>query len=422
MAKIEYKKRIIDNILDFKLKSKGAVLIEGCKWCGKTTTGLSFSSSVIRIDSPDKRDEYIRLSYLNPSFLLDGKTPRLIDEWQIAPRLWDAVRYKVDERGEFGQFILTGSSVPVESEEIIHSGIGRIVSIVMRPMSLYESGESNGSVSLFSLFDGKDINGHSNLTLKDIAFLTVRGGWPISIQKNNDVSLQQGKDFYRGLIERDIHKVSKEKIDTEKYNFFMKSYARNIGSMASLSKIAYGIENEERLARITADKYLSLSKKIFVIEELEAYSPLIRSRDNLRTSPKRYFVDPSIATSALHVGPERLMSELNTLGFFFENLVIRDLKIYADSFEGKVYHYRDKQNLECDAVISLEDDRYGLIEIKLATDRIDEAVKTLTKVEKELVSRGANKPSFSCIIVGIGEYAYRLENGIYVVPIGTLKN
>lgn len=422
----EYKKRIVDEILRKKLLGKGAVLIEGPKWCGKTTTAEQISKSILYMDAPADKEQNILLADINPSLLLSGETPRLIDEWQIAPKLWDAIRFEVDHRSSEGLFILTGSSVPADTKEVTHSGTGRFAWLTMRPMTLYESGESNGSVSLKDLFDNeKDINGINNLSLEDIAYLCCRGGWPRSVFMNKEVALEQAFDYYDAIVNTDISRVDGVSRNSERAKNLMKSYARNIGTQASLETIKNDIINNDTfsLDTDTVLSYINALKKVFVIEDSPAWNPNLRSKTSIRTSDTRYFIDPSIATATLGLGPKDLLNDLNTFGLIFETLCIRDLRVYADSINGAVYHYRDATDLECDAVIHLRNGEYGLIEIKLGGDKlIESGAETLIKLKNKIDTSKMKNPAFLMVLTSTGKYAYKREDGVLVVPIGCLKN
>lgn len=422
----EYKKRIVDDILVKKLKGKGAVLIQGPKWCGKTTTAEQISNSILYMAKPDEQEQNKILADLNPSLLLEGDTPRLIDEWQIAPKLWDAARYEIDHRNAEGQFIFTGSSVPANMDDVIHTGTGRFAWLLMRPMSLYESGESTGEVSLKALFGGAEsVRGINNLDMEKIAFLVCRGGWPRAVYMEEEIALEQAFDYYKAVVESDISKVDNISKNPERVKRLMRAYARNIGSQASNETIKSDmITNDSKtLDSDTVLSYVNALKKIFVIEESPAWNPNLRSKTAIRTANTRYFVDPSIAVAALGIGPKDLIADLNTFGLLFETLCIRDLRVYADSLNGEVYHYRDSNDLECDAVIHLRDGSYGLIEIKLGGDTlINEGAENLKKLQSHLDTDKMKKPAFLMVVTAIGKYAYRREDGVYVVPIGCLKN
>ena len=375
---------------------------------------------------PTKRMQNIQLAQMNPSLLLKGEVPRLIDEWQIAPILWDAVRFEIDHRNEEGQFILTGSSTPVKKDDIFHSGTGRFAWVTMRPMSLYESGESTGEVSIGDLFSQKEnISGTSKLTLNDIAFLTCRGGWPKATFMDEDASLEQAYDYYDSITKNDINEIDGVIKDNERVKRLMKSYARNQGTQISLSSIKDDIvaNDTESLSEDTIYSYINALKKIFVIEDVSAWNPNLRSKTAIRTSDSRYFIDPSIATAALGLGPNDLINDLKTFGLIFETLCMRDLKVYAESLDGNIYHYRDSSGLECDAVMHLRNGDYGLIEIKLGgDDLISEGIKNLKELNSKIDTTKMKNPSFLMVLTAIGDYAYKNEDGVYIVPIGSLKN
>ena len=420
-----YKKRIADSILQKKLKAKGAVLIEGPKWCGKTTTAEQISKSILYMANPENKEQNLMLADINPSLLLNGDVPRLIDEWQLAPKLWDAVRFEVDHRKSEGQFILTGSSVPADKSLITHTGTGRFSFLLMRPMSLYESLESNGTVSLADLFASKEISGVNNLSLEDIAYLCCRGGWPRSISMEKDIALEQAFDYYDAVVSSDISRVDGVKRESIRVKNLMRSYARNIGSQASIETLRNDIVNNDSfsLDSDTVFSYINALKKIFVIEDVPAWNPNLRSKTAIRSSDTRYFIDPSIATASLGIGPSDLINDLNTFGLVFENLCVRDLRVYAESINGSLYHYRDSSSLECDAVIHLRNGDYGLIEIKLGGDMlIEEGVTNLIKLKDKLDTTKMKRPSFLMILTATGNYAYKRKDDIYVVPIGCLKN
>lgn len=421
-----YKRRIADSILIDKLEEKGAVVIEGPKWCGKTTTAMQLAKSIIRMDEPGKRDVNIQMSEIDPSRLLKGDTPRLIDEWQIAPKLWDAARYEVDSRDEEGQFILTGSAVPVESNEIMHSGTGRFTWLTMRPMSLFESEESSGEVSLGELFSSpQTISGTSDMDIDRLAFLICRGGWPRAIDMKERAALAQSVDYYDAVVKSDINRADGVNKNPDRVRKLMRSYARNQGSQVpnTLIKDDIATNDVESLNEDTIVSYINALKKIFVVEEMPAWNPNLRSKTAIRTSNTRYFVDPSIATAALGINPGDLVNDLNTLRLFFETLCVRDLRVYSESLGGSVYHYRDKSGLECDTVIHMRNGTYGLIEIKLGGNKlIEEGAVNLNSLQDKIDTTKMNKPSFMAIIVGIGDYAYRREDGIYIIPISCLKN
>lgn len=419
-----YLPRITDKLLDERLKAKGAILIEGPKWCGKTTSAKEFAKSFIAMDEPDKTKQYKQMAELNPSALLEGETPRLVDEWQLAPNLWNAVRYEVDKRDDFGQFILTGSAVPAEFDASMHSGTGRISRLYMRTMSLYESKDSDGAVSLSNLFDDKEISCANHKTLDDIAFLICRGGWPISIKLEGKASLFQAIDYFDSVVKNDISRVDSVKRDVEKAKSLLRSYARHVGSQAPLETIRKDMlaNQADTFDQVTLYSYIDALKKIFVIEDAPAWNPNIRSKTAIRSTDTRYFIDPSIATAALGIGPKDLIQDLNTMGFLFENLAVRDLRIYSELLDGNVYHYRDKSGLECDAVIHLRNGSYGLVEIKLGGDKlIEEGAQTLKTLSDLIDTNSMKKPSFMMVLCAQAPFAYKRNDGVYVVPITSLR-
>lgn len=422
----KYRKRIADDILARKLEGKGAVLIEGPKWCGKTTTAEQIAASILYMDEPEKKEQNIVMSELNPKRLLKGAAPRLIDEWQIAPKLWDAIRFEVDHRGELGQFVLTGSAVPVDTKEITHSGTGRFTWLTMRPMSLYESGDSTGEVSLKDLFDGAlEIDGASELDIDRLAFLVCRGGWPQAVDMRDEIALDQAMDYYDAVVRSDINRADGVQKNTEKVRRLMRSYARNQGSQVANTVLAQDVSanDESSMSDETVASYINALRKIFVVEDMPAWNPNLRSKTAIRSSDTRYYIDPSIAAAALGIGPKDLMNDLKTFGFLFETLCIRDLRVFADALNGEVYHYRDKDGQECDAVIHLKNGKYGLIEIKLGGDKlIEEGAASLKNMEAKIDTDKMKVPSFLMVLIGIGDYAYRRQDGVYVVPIGCLKN
>ena len=424
MAK-EYYERIADRILADKLESKGAVLIKGAKWCGKTTTAVNIAKSVIYMEDPEKKQQYLQLAEVNPARLLQGDVPHLIDEWQLAPKLWDAVRFEVDQRDEFGQFILTGSAVPPDSSEISHTGTGRITSLLMRPMSLYESRNSDGSVSLSDLFSGgEDIDGSCGMTLDELTFLICRGGWPKGIGKKKKVALAQAPDYYDSLVESDISRVDGVERDPEKARRVMRAYSRSVASETSITALLEDVRGNDAgsFSENTLRSYLSAFRKIFVIEDVPAWNPNLRSKTAIRSSDTRYLVDPSIATAALGIGPEDLVNDLNTAGLLFENMCVRDVRIYAEALGGDIYHYRDRNGLECDTVIHLRNGKYGLIEIKLGGDKlIEEGSANLIRLRERIDFNKMKEPSFMMVLCGVAPFAYRRKDGVLVVPIGCLK-
>lgn len=421
----EYYQRVSDKVLLEHLESKGAVLIEGAKWCGKTTSAKHIAKSVIEMDRPDMTAQYQQMARINPSNLLEGEVPHLIDEWQIATNIWNAVRYEVDRRGEFGQFILTGSSVPAALDESMHTGTGRIMRMQMRPMSLFESKDSTGQVSLMDLFNKKDISTVDNHSIDEIAFLICRGGWPAALNHGKKVALKQAFDYYDAVVNDDISRVDRVKRDSERTKRILKSYARNVATQASLETIRSDVisNDVETFDKEALYGYLNALKRIFVIEDSPAWNPNLRSKTAIRTSDTRYFVDPSIAVAALGLGPTDLVNNLELMGLIFENLCVRDLRIYADALDGSVYHYRDKTGLECDAVIHLRNGSYGLVEVKLGGDQsINEGAESLLKLTSKIDTGKMKKPAFLMVLCGVAPFAYKREDGVFVVPITCLKD
>lgn len=423
---MEYKTRIADALLQRKLRGKGAVLIQGAKWCGKTTTAEQMAKSVIYMDDPQRKAMYLQLAEMNIKRLLAGDAPHLIDEWQLAPQIWDAVRFEVDHRQDLGQFILTGSAVPADKSKIDHSGTGRFSWLTMRPMSLWESGDSTGEVSLKSLFEGTEVvDGYARQELDDIAFLICRGGWPRAVTMDKDLALDQTKDYLDGVVESDISRVDGVSRSPEATHRLLRSYARNQGAQANIGTIKADMSmgDSYEISEKTVTQYINALKQIFVIEDSAAWNPNLRSKTAIRTSDTRYFVDPSIASAALGFGPNDLMDDLETMGLMFETLCVRDLRVYADTLDGQVYHYRDKNKLECDAVVHLRNGSYGLIEIKLGGESlIADGANTLNELANNIDTGRMKEPAFKMILTATGNYAYRLkDHDIFVVPIGCLK-
>lgn len=422
---IEYRPRIIDSVIKQKLKAVGAVLIQGPKWCGKTTTAEQIAKSKLSLGDPDELSKSKLIAIGSINSLLEGDTPRLLDEWQTIPRLWDAVRSEVDRRQSFGDFILTGSAIPLDDEEIQHSGTGRFAWLNMRTMSLYESGDSNGSVSLRDLFDGKSIKGESPLTVNDIAYLVSRGGFPNSLRiEDKEASLMVARDYVDGIIHSDLSRVDGVKRDPVYIARIMKSYARFQGEQAPLTRIVDDIAsaNGDAPSINTVVDYCNALRKIFVIDDISAWNPNLRSNTAIRTTDTRYFVDPSIAVAALETSPEGLLNDLRTFGFVFETLCMRDLRAYVESAGGSVSHYHDSNGLECDAVVHLYGGAYGFIQMKLggSPEEIDQAAAKMKDLADKLDERQP-KPTFCMVLTGGNKVAYRREDGVYVVPIGCLK-
>lgn len=433
MTTDNYKPRIADKILADLLDACGCVLIEGSKWCGKTTTAEQQAKSVVYMADPEDNTRNIQLAKTTPRFILKGDTPRLIDEWQVVPTLWDAIRGEVDHRHALGQFIITGSAVPVDRKDIIHTGTGRIAPLLMRPMSLWESGDSSGEVSLESLFNKPEqLMGESKIDIDELAYLVCRGGWPMAMQTSTrKAALKQATIYYNGLVgsgdgsDSDISRADGVRRSPERVKLLMRSLSRHQGTQASLDTIYDDMKanDDSSLNTGTISSYISALKKIFTVENMSAWNPALRSKTAIRTSDTHYFVDPSIAVAAMRIGPNDLLNDLETFGLLFETLAIRDLRIYTDALDGNVYHYRDKNNLECDAVIHLENGKYGLVEIKLGGDNlIDSGANSLNKLANKIDTTKMPTPSFLMVLTGVGRYAYKRDDGIYVVPIGSLKN
>ena len=422
-----YRQRIADQLLAFKLEVIGAILIDGPKACGKTSTAEQHARSIIYLDDPSTMEQNMQLVQTDIKQLLTGKTPRLIDEWQLAPQLWDAIRFEVDHRGDDGQFILTGSAVPADMEKVKHSGAGRFGWLTMRPMSLWESGESSGEVSLSSLMSNSiDISGTNPLTLEQVAFVPCRGGWPKAVTRtSNRAALIQIQEYFHAIIQSDISRVDKVNRDAERARRLLRSYARHQGAQVPISTIRADLVANEatEMSDNTIESYLNALRKIFIIEDMPAWNPNLRSKTAIRTSDTRYFIDPSIATTALGINPQDLIDDLKTFGLLFETLCVRDLRVYTDAIGGNVYHYRDANGLECDAVVHLPNGSYGLVEIKLGGDNlIAEGVANLNKLTSKIDTTRMKAPTFKMVLTAVGQRAYRRTDGILVIPIGCLKD
>lgn len=405
----------------------GAVLIQGPKWCGKTTTAEQQAKSIVYLDDPEYMEQNVELANLSPKKLLAGETPRLIDEWQLAPQLWDAARFEIDHRNEEGLFIFTGSAVPTDTNKIHHSGTGRFSWLTMRTMSLFESGESTGEVSLNDLFKtpNLDIFGTNSLNIDAIAWLICRGGWPRAATINKEVALDMAYRYYEAVVNNDISRIDNVKRDAERTKRILRSIARNQCAPISINTICADIENNDASAanRQTITSYIDALKKIFVLEDSPAWNPNLRSKTAIRSSETRYFSDPSIGAAALGIGPNDLINDLNTMGLFFEAMCVRDLRVYADALDGAIYHYRDSNGLECDAVLHLRNGDYGLIEIKLGGEKkIEEGAQNLKLLASKIDTLKMKAPSFLMVLTGTSKYALRREDGVYVVPIGCLKD
>ena len=419
---MEYLSRVVDKEIDELMEIMGAVLIEGCKWCGKSTTGMNHAKSIIEFQNPDRKQEYDRIKNTQPSLFLKGDKPRMFDEWQMYPVVWDSVRTDVDHSGEKGQYILTGSAKPSEGETM-HTGTGGISRVLMRPMSLYESGESTGEVSFSDILEGKDISGVSNLSLEDLASIIVRGGWPASIEVKSDAKYRFAKEYVKSLIHEEVKKVDGVERNPEKMQNVLRSLARNISTQVSNATLEGDVKNsfDNDISRPTLIDYLNTLEKLFVIEEVKATNLNFRSKYAIRTKPKKYFVDPSLATAILEMKPNDLIKDLNTFGFMFESLCMRDLKIYIGSYDGDITFYRDEKDFEVDVIFRTSSGKWGAIEIKLGAGYIDEAANNLLKFKERVDIDKCGKPSFLMVLTG-ADYSYKRDDGVYVVSIGTLKN
>lgn len=421
-----YRNRVADKMLRNQLEAAGVVLIQGPKWCGKTTTAEQQAKSILRMDYPKMSKEYLTLAENDPELLLAGETPRLVDEWQLAPQLWDTARYTVDRRSAVGQFIFTGSAVPADKSMIKHTGTGRFAWLTMRPMSLWESGESNGNASLVDLFAGQMESCIApDSSLEDIAFTLCRGGWPGSLNLKKTTALRVANNYVKAICESDISRVDNVQRDPDFALRLLRAYSRHQGGQVSVGTLYADLSANKggSLTENTISLYLSALRKIFVIEDMPAWNPNLRSKTAIRTSDTRYFVDPSIATAALGIGPKDLMYDLNTYGLLFETMAVRDLRVYADALDGRVYHYRDHNGLECDAVVHLHNGSYGLVEIKLGGETlIEEGAYNLKKLANKIDTTKMKSPSFMMVLTATGAYAYRRKDGVLVVPIGCLKD
>lgn len=421
----------MDAILEEELEAMGAVLLEGPKACGKTTTAEHAAGSVIYMDDPVRRNQYLQMVDTDITYILSGNVPRLIDEWQLATKIWDAVRFEVDHRRDDGQFILTGSAVPPKQDQaqMVHSGTGRFSWLKMRPMSLWESGESSGDVSLGELFRmpaSAPVRGENALTLNDMAFLVCRGGWPKAVHKGRSkLALRQAINYYEAIVRVDISRVDDVERDEQRTRRIMRSYARHQGAQVSVQTILDDISENDtmELSDKTVYSYINALKRIFVIEDMPAWNPNLRSKSAVRSSDTRYYVDPSVACAALGLGPDDLINDLNTFGLLFEGLCVRDLRVYAQALDGTVYHFRDRTGLECDAVVHLRNGSYGLVEIKLGGEKlIEEGARNLLALKDKIDTTKMKSPSFMMVLTAVGDYAYRRTDGVLVVPVGTLKH
>lgn len=422
MSNTTYLPRLCDNELQQALQSSGAVLVEGAKWCGKTSTASRAAKSTLYMQDPDHTASYLAMADVKPSLLLKGPSPRLLDEWQMAPVLWDAVRFEVDQRRETGQFILTGSAVPSDNVAS-HTGTGRISRLLMRPMSLYESRESNGTISLSGLFNGNsDVESMSGLTIEQIAFALCRGGWPASVKLKEQAALRTATAYVEAIINHDVSRVDGVEKNPERVRLLLRSLSRNISTMATIKTIMDDMEAFDiSLSDKTISFYLNALRRIFVVEDLPAWSPSLRSKTAIRTSVKRQFVDPSISVAAMRTNPEGLLRDFNTFGFLFEALCTRDIRIYAQACDGDVFHYRDKSGLESDLIVRLRDGRWAAIEVKLGGKQEEIAAENLLKLKSKIDAEKMGEPSFLMVLTG-GQYSYRRKDGVLVVPIGCLKD
>lgn len=429
MENENYIPRIADKTLQRKLRTSGAVLITGPKWCGKTWTALNASNSAIYLQDPDRRASYLKMAQTTPSYLLRGEKPRLIDEWQTATVLWDAVRFAVDKDPKKGQFILTGSVIVDEENDMLpdermeHTGTGRISRMMMRPMSLYESGESNGSVSLKDLFESNpEVSSISMLSIEELAFAICRGGWPATLSIDKEDALDVAKDYVEAICERDAAAVDHSQKDPDRVRAILKSLARNISTMTTDRTIMRDVKaNDTSITDKTLEVYLRALRRLFILENVKAWQPSLRSKTGIRTSDKRQFVDPSLAVAVIGASPKSILEDFNYFGFLFESLCVRDLRIYAENLRGIIRHHHDNNDLESDIIITLDDGRWAAIEVKLGSREIDEGAENLKKLAVNIDNSRFPSPSFLMVLTG-GEFAYRRDDGVYVIPIGCLKD
>ena len=417
-----YIPRIIDDTLKNKLEYMGAVVIEGPKWCGKSTTAKQFSNSILELQDPDKKIQYDNISDTKPSLFLEGDKPRLFDEWQMYPVIWDSIRTDIDHTGLKGQYILTGSAKP-KKNNIMHTGTGRFAKLLMRPMSLYESGDSDGKVSLKDIIQGKEISAISNLELEDIINVMIRGGWPETLNIDGNNKYEVAKDYVKSLINEDVESVDGVERDKIKMDAILKSISRNISTATNKSTIIDDVVNifSKEISRPTVDDYLSTLEKLFVLEYVPATNLNLRSSIQLRTSSKIELVDPSIAVASLGLKKADLINDLNFTGFIFENLCYRDLKIYAESIGAELFYYRDNKDFEVDFILRTENGEWGAIEMKLGARQIDEAAENLKKFRTKVNIEKSGEPAFLLVLTG-ASLSYVRDDGVYVVSIGNLKN
>ena len=421
----DYRNRVADQLLQDQLEAAGVVLVQGAKWCGKTTTAVHAAKSVLYMDDPRQLQNNLRLAETNPSALLEGPAPRVIDEWQLAPQLWDAARFEVSRRGALGMLIFTGSAVPPDMSKITHTGTGRFAWLTMRPMSLWESGESNGMLSLESWFAGtaQDVAAAA-MDVERMAYLVCRGGWPQTLKMKDRASLLQARNYVDAVCNSDITRVDGVERNPTLAHLLMRSYSRHQGGQVPVNTIVADLKENynTEVSEATVASYINALKKIFVVEDMPAWSPNLRSKTAIRTSDTRYFVDSSIAAASLGIGPKDLLADFNTYGLLFETLAVRDLRVYAEALDGHVSHYRDRNGLECDAVVHLRNGKYGLVEVKIGGDTlIEEGVKNLKKLSQKIDTDRMNEPSFMMVLTAIGDYAFRRSDGVWIVPIAALK-
>ncbi len=422
----DYRNRVADQLLQDQLEAAGVVLVQGAKWCGKTTTAVHAAKSVLYMDDPRQLQNNLRLAETNPSALLEGPAPRVIDEWQLAPQLWDAARFEVSRRGALGMLIFTGSAVPPDMSKITHTGTGRFAWLTMRPMSLWESGESNGMLSLESLFEGvaQDVAA-AEMDVERMAYLVCRGGWPQTLKMKDRASLLQARNYVDAVCNSDITRVDGVGRNPALAHLLMRSYSRHQGGQVPVSTIVADLKENynTEVSEATVASYINALKKIFVVEDMPAWCPNLRSKTVIRTSDTRYFVDSSIAAASLGIGPKDLLADFNTYGLLFETLAVRDLRVYAEALDGHVSHYRDRNGLECDAVVHLRNGKYGLVEVKIGGDTlIEEGVKNLKNLSRKIDTDRMNEPSFMMVLTAIGDYAFRRSDGVWIVPIAALKH
>ena len=418
----KYLPRIVDDIVENKLSYMGALLIEGCKWCGKSTTAKNHANSVLEFQNPDKKNDYDKIKNTKPSLFLEGEKPRLFDEWQMYPVVWDSIRMDVDHTGLKGQYILTGSARPVEGS-VMHTGTGRITKLLMRPMSLYESGESNGNVSLNDIINGKDVSGVSSLDFDSLLNVMIRGGWPETLNIIGDNKYMISKDYIKSLLNEEIKTIYGVEKSISKMNAVLKSISRNISTNVSKTTILDDVKNEfaSEISRPTLDDYLNTLEKLYILEYVPATNLNLRSKTPLRVSPKLELVDPSLVIASLNLKREDLVKDLNFTGFIFENMCMRDLKIYAEAIDARLSFYRDKNDFEIDCILETRDGKWGAIEIKLGAGEIPSAVENLNKFKEKVDIEKYGNPTFLMVLTG-ADYSYKRDDGIYIVSIGNLKN